>query len=86
MRIIRFNNHLDCPYLRPAWDESEVGYCKKMGRALESLEPIPDWCPLEHASQPPVQVDAEHDAVCPKCGAALILGVCETGCGYIRTA
>jgi len=44
------------------------------------------WMKAIAASQPDVQADAEIRGMCPVCGRALVMGVCETGCGKEQEA
>jgi len=48
-KVVRVDECLDCPFVLPTFGSGEcAAYCKqKAGKAILSLETIPEWCPLE---------------------------------------
>jgi len=47
MKIIIIKECLDCPYVSPQKRKSEAANCRRKGKAIKTLEYIPEWCPLE---------------------------------------
>ena len=79
MRVIKFENHLDCPYIKPNASWGGAAMCGKTQKIIDRLEPIPEWCPLPKASQQGVEADKKEPCeqcrhyqfnsnYCPSCG------------------
>jgi len=64
----------------------DIEWCPRCGRVvLTDQDETTVFIPTV-SSQPVIEADAEIRGMCPVCGRALVMGVCETECGHVHTA